>query len=171
MRACAACLLMLQRRYPPSLLRIISNYKLLHGGGLLDFFDTDIVWRHKCVEGWEGGSSARGMLRACELCDACAAGTLQPSFSTSTLPLTTRACAAAPTFSCPRRNKRWKCLQPSSLLRCCPAAAAHSFYMQRRLRASALSGLHSNATPSRIALACADDACPSASAATARCMQ
>jgi len=51
LRACAACLLMLQCRYPPSLLRIISNYKLLHGGGLLDFFDTDSVWRHKCVEG------------------------------------------------------------------------------------------------------------------------
>jgi hypothetical protein len=47
LRACAACLLILQCRYPPSLLRIISNYKLLHGGGLLDFFDTDSVWRHK----------------------------------------------------------------------------------------------------------------------------
>ncbi len=56
LRACAACLLMLQCRYPPSLLRIISNYKLLHGGGLLDFFDTDSVWRHKGC--------------ACELCDA-----------------------------------------------------------------------------------------------------
>ncbi len=55
LRACAACLLMLQRRYPPSLLRIISNYKLLHGGGLLDFFDTDSAWRHKCVEGGVGG--------------------------------------------------------------------------------------------------------------------
>ncbi len=55
LRACAVCLLMLQSRYPPSLLRIISNYKLLHGGGLLDFFDTDSVWRHKCVEGGLGG--------------------------------------------------------------------------------------------------------------------
>jgi hypothetical protein len=41
--------LMLQRRYPSSLLRIISNYKLLHEGGLLDFFNEDITWLHKCV--------------------------------------------------------------------------------------------------------------------------
>ena len=50
---------MLQRRYPSSLLRIISNYKLLHDGGLLDFFDTDSVWRHKCVEGGGGPFNAR----------------------------------------------------------------------------------------------------------------
>jgi GTPase SAR1 family protein/t-SNARE complex subunit (syntaxin) len=34
-------------KYPPSLLRIVSNYKLLHEGGLLDFFDTDSAWRYK----------------------------------------------------------------------------------------------------------------------------
>jgi hypothetical protein len=34
-------------KYPSSLLRIISNYKLLHEGGLLDFFDTDSIWRFK----------------------------------------------------------------------------------------------------------------------------
>jgi hypothetical protein len=45
---------MLQLRYPSSLLRIISNYKLLHGGGMLDFFDTDSAWRHKYVRGESG---------------------------------------------------------------------------------------------------------------------
>ena len=43
--------LMSQSRYPTSLLRIITNYTLLHDGGLLDFFDTDSAWCHKCVRG------------------------------------------------------------------------------------------------------------------------
>ena len=47
---------MLQRRYPSSLMRIISNYKLLHESGLLDFFDAYSAWRHKCVRG--GGRGA-----------------------------------------------------------------------------------------------------------------
>ena len=49
---------MLQRRYPSSLLRIISNYKLLHEGSLLDFFDADSTWRHKCVRGRGGDGDA-----------------------------------------------------------------------------------------------------------------
>jgi len=56
--------LMLQRRYPSSLLRIISNYKLLHEGGLLDFFDADSAWRHKCVRG-EGGGRGCARLHVC----------------------------------------------------------------------------------------------------------
>lgn len=36
------------RSFPTSLLRIVSNYELLHtDGGLLDFFDTDPGWLHK----------------------------------------------------------------------------------------------------------------------------
>ena len=62
-------------------------------------------------------------------------------------------------------------MQPSSRLRCYREAAAHSLRMQRRLRASHLSGLCSSSTPSTVALAGADDACPSASAATAGCSE
>lgn len=39
--------LMLQRRYPSSLLRIIASRSLMLDGGLLDFFDTDVTWRFK----------------------------------------------------------------------------------------------------------------------------
>jgi hypothetical protein len=35
---------MLQRRYPPSLLRIFSSSKLL-----LEGLDNDLTWRHTCV--------------------------------------------------------------------------------------------------------------------------
>ena len=38
---------MLQYRYPPSLLRIISSRRLLQEGGLLHFFDTDAAWQYK----------------------------------------------------------------------------------------------------------------------------
>jgi hypothetical protein len=37
----------LQYRYPPSLLRIISSRRLLQEGGLLHFFDTDAAWQYK----------------------------------------------------------------------------------------------------------------------------
>jgi hypothetical protein len=34
--------------FPSSLLRIVSNYELLHvAGGLLDFLETDPHWLHK----------------------------------------------------------------------------------------------------------------------------
>ena len=39
--------LTLQRRFPSSLLRIISSRRLLQDGGLLHFFDTDAAWRFK----------------------------------------------------------------------------------------------------------------------------
>jgi len=48
-------------RYPSSLLRIISNHRLMHEGGLLDFFDSDVAWRHKYTEG----------LRLFVLCSIC----------------------------------------------------------------------------------------------------
>ena len=38
---------MLDYRYPPSLLRIISSRRLLQEGGLLHFFDTDAAWQYK----------------------------------------------------------------------------------------------------------------------------
>ena len=49
---CGSCC---SRRYPSSLLRIVSNYKQLYECGLLDFFDTDSAWRYKCVCGGGGG--------------------------------------------------------------------------------------------------------------------
>ena len=46
---CVRCgqLPMLEYRYPPSLLRIISSRRLLQEGGLLHFFDTDAAWQYK----------------------------------------------------------------------------------------------------------------------------